>query len=212
VNTQTPEERQSFFDEKGYWPCDPVIVRISKPRFTPRGGSSAVNSAALQLSLRGRFLRGWRAPLHWLEPPLFEKPGLMYEELGHEEFSRQVEEYYASIRDAHCSSVFRAHTKWAIRQILRNFETHVRGFRGQSVSARGGRITNYSKGQEKWGREHAPKYQDILTMPEDIGKEEGRLVNEIEAHLRAYAVPEMEIAASAAEVRAKLERIWGIKL
>jgi hypothetical protein len=204
----TPQQRQMFFDREGYWPCDPVKVVIK--RLSPKERQRQV-ARDLQLSLQGRYLRGWRAPLHWVEPPLFERPGLMYEELGHEEFLKQVGEYYESISALHCDRVHREHTRWAIRQILRNFETHVRGFRGQSVGRKGS-IFGKGSGQEKWGPKFRPHYADILTMPEDIGSEDGRLVNEIEMHLRNYAVPEAEIAQSAAEVRTRLEAIWGIKL
>jgi hypothetical protein len=204
----TPQERQEFFNKEGYWPMDALIIR--PPKLSKRDLAKQAAGKLLTAS-RGAFLRGWRAPLHWIEPPLFQNPGFMYEELGHEEFLRQVSEYYEGISQLHCEKAYRQHARWAVKQILRNFETHVRGFRGQSVGRRGG-IFPKASGQEKWGPDFRPHYEDILTLPESIGKEDGRLVNDIAGHLRAYAVPEDQIEALAAEVRLRLESIWGIKL
>ena len=201
----TPEESQAFFDANGYWP----MGAVAEPRLSPK--LLAKRSAErLQLSLRSQFLKGWRAPLHWTAPPLFENPGSMYEELGHEEFCRQVAEYYASIGQASFERASRLHTRWAIKQILRTFETHVRGFKSQSVSSRG-KVFYKASGTEKWGAPHRPHYQDILTMPEVLA-EDGRVVVDLDAYLKAYAVCPEDLEAASKLTRAKLSQIWGVKL
>lgn len=204
----TPQEMREFFEKNGYYPMPAMVVR-PRARVSPDARPKGANALLLSTA---SILRGWKAPLHWTEPPLFRNPGQMYELLGHEEFLEQITDYYSTIRELHCQRAFRAHAKWAIKQILRNFETHVRGFRGQSVSSKGGRITGYSSGQEKWGPEFRPHYVDIVTLPEEIGKDDGRLVNEIASHLRAYAVPESQIEECTLEVKKRLEAQWGIKL
>jgi hypothetical protein len=199
----TPEERRAFFEKEGYWPTTYVPRKFSAKEL------AAQQAKRLQMASRLSTLRGWKAPLHWLEPPLFRNPGAMYEELGHEEFSRQVEEYYAAIREQHCSKAHREHIRWAIRQVLRNFETQVRGFRGQSVGRKGS-IFGKSSGQEY--HKASRTYSDILVLPEDLASEDGRLVHEIEGHLRAYAVPEEELALTTRIVKARLRATWGVRL
>ena len=200
----TPEERQQFFEREGYWPTTFVQVKFSPKAVAKRAAER------LQLSLQSRFLRGWRTPLHWTAPPAFENPGFMYQELGHEEFCRQVQEYYAAIGQASYDKASREHTRWAIRQILRTFETAVRGFRGQSVGRKGS-IFAKSQGQEKFGQGPRAVYQDILTMPEVLA-EDGRLVHDLAGYLRAYAVCPEDLPGAERLAKARLSRIWGVKL
>ena len=168
---------------------------------------------SLQVALRDSLLKGWRAPLHWTVPQAFDNPGRMYEELGHEEFLRQVTEYYGIIRDLRVERAQRAHTKWAIRQILRTFETHIRGFKGQHVGqssqyGRRGAIFYRASGQEQLP---SGRYRDIITMPDELAAN-GRLVADLEAYLRAYGVSGRELGAASRLVKAKLEGQWGVKL
>jgi len=201
----TTEELQAFHDREGYWPTRYV------PRVVTAKDLARQQAKKLQSALRTGFLANWRRPLHWTEPPLFDNPGRMYEQLGHEEFTRQVTEYYEAIRRLHCQRASKEHTRWAIKQILRMFETQVRGFRGQEVSAKG-KIFGKSSGQEKWGRSRSPKYQDILVLPETLA-EHGRFSQEeLEGYLRAYAIPMEEQRAVARLIRLKLEALWGVQL
>lgn len=207
----TPDERQQFFDREGYWPMAEIRIRPLSAR-----QQKLADAQKLQASLRHSLLKGWRAPLHWMVPQAFKHPGLVYEELGHEEFLKAVEDYYAAIREAHVVEAQRVHTKWAIRQILRTFETHVRGFRGQSVGAssqygRKGAVRYFASGQEKWGPEHRPHYQDILTLPEKLA-EDGRLVHDLDGYLEAYGVSAASRETAAALVKATLEKTWGVKI
>src|ERR1700688_1927650 len=122
----TPEERQAFFDKEGYWPTTYVQVKYS-PAALKKQQAERDKASGIAARMQFRFLTGWRTPLHWRVPPTFVNPGRIYEELlhnlraaeGHEEFLRQVEEYYAAIRDTRVEAASRVHTKWAIRQILR---------------------------------------------------------------------------------------------
>jgi hypothetical protein len=199
-----PEERQAFFEREGYWPTTFVQVK-----FSPKAVAKQA-AQRLQLSLQSRFLRGWKAPVHWTVPPAFENPGLMYEELGHEEYCQQVQEYYSALGRISYEKASREHTRWAIRQILRTFETAVRGFRGQSVGRKGS-IFARSSGQQKFGSGPRATYQDILTMPEDLARD-GRLVWNLESYLRAYAVCPEDLPMAERLAKARLSRIWGVKL
>ena len=197
----TPEEGQRFFEEHGYYPTSQRVVKRAKP--TAHSSASRLHSL-----LHYRFIAAWKRPLHWEIPRLYENPGQMYEQLGHEEFLRQVTEYYSAIRDIRLEEASRVHTKWAIQQILRTFKTHVLGFRGQSVSARGGKIWNRASGQEHHIASNT--YTDILTLPETL-VEDGRVVKDMDGYLRAYLVrPEDLDAAQKAALR-QLEVTWGVK-
>ena len=194
----TSEERQRFFDENGYWPD----MKFVEPKPRQQKAKRAGNAVGLMQGARNRFVAHWKWPLHWQESPAFENPGRMYQELGHEEFLRQVTDYYQGIAQGHLGSARTQHTKWAIRQILRNFEAAVRGFRGQAVS----RGSQYARG----GRVFATA-SDVLTLPETL-VQDGRLLGELDAQLRAYGVPEQDRPVAAELVRMDLRKRWGVKL
>ena len=194
----TPEERrkrQEFFEREGYFPMAFVEPKVSAKALAERAAYQ------LQQSLRSGLQRGWKAPLHWTVPAAFAQPGLMYERLGHKAFCEAVEDYYARIREVRVEKARQMHTKWAVRQILRTFETHVRGFRGQSVSkagpyGSGGRVFDVAS--------------DVLVLPETL-VEDGRLMSELPYYFHAYGVPQEQWAAVDRLVRAKLTGKWGVK-
>jgi len=193
---------QQFFELNGYYPTTFREPKPSLSRSTTKARGAYQASRAL--ALRGRSL-----PLHWTVPPAFENPGLVYETLGHEAYCEQVRSYYETIRDAKVEQAQAWHVRWAIRACLRTFETHVRGFRGQSVGKRGG-IFGKSSGQEKYGSGSRATYQDILVLPETL-IEDGRLVADLKGYLRAYGVPEQQWAVAERLVRSRLSKAWGVK-
>jgi hypothetical protein len=213
----TPEERQAVFDKEGYWPTEFVQVKFS-PKAIAKQKEAQDKASRIAAGIQARFLTGWRTPLHWRVQPAFEHPGRIYETLryelgeqeGHEEFLRQVVEYYSAIRDIRVEKASRAHTKWAIRQIIRTFATHVRGFKGQSVGRKGS-VFYRSMGQEKFGPPNRPRYEDILMLPETLA-EDGRVVWDMQAYLQAYGVRQEDRAVAQRLIRAKLNATWGIKL
>jgi hypothetical protein len=213
----SPEETQAFFDKNGYWPMTKP-VKVIKPSARELARRAKKDPRSLMQNLHSSFLRGWRAPLHWTVPMAFEQPGKIYEllchelgpEEGHEEFLRQVADYYGLIRENHVNKAQELHTRWAIRQICRIFETQVRGFRGQSVGRKGA-IFPRSSGQEKYGPPNKPKYQDILTLPETLIADGRFSRSELEGYLRAFAVREKDVEAAAKEVQSRLARTWGVK-
>lgn len=215
--SMTPEERKAFFDKEGYWPTNFVQVKFS-PKAIAKQQAAQDKASRLAAGQQARFLTGWRTPLHWKVRPAFEQPGRIYEALlheygpeeGHQEFLRQVEEYYSAIRDIRVEKASRAHTKWAIRQILRTFGTHVRGFRGQSVGRKGS-VFYRSMGQEKFGPPARPRYADILMLPETLA-EDGRVVWDMQAYLNAYGVREEDRAMAQRLIRIRLNATWGLKL
>jgi hypothetical protein len=190
----TPEERQAIFDKEGYWPTEYV------PRKPSQRELAEQRANRLQAGLRSTATRGWKAPLHWSVPPAFDRPGRIYEELGHEAFCEAVQEYYQAISQAHLTRAGEVHTRWAIRQILRTFETHVRGFRGQSVSKGG----PYSRG----GRVFATA-SDVLVLPETL-KQDGRLLADLEGYLAAYGVRPEDRPMARQTILLKLNQSWGI--
>ena len=180
-----PEE---FFQQNGFYP---TVYKAPKPRS---------NEFPRSTPKPGRFgpalaLRGWRAPLHWAVPPAFEKPGLVYQTIGHEAFCEQVRSYYEAIRDIHVDRAQRAHVKWAIRALLRTFETHVRGFRRQEVGRKGSLFVTAS---------------DVVQLPETLVAE-GRLMADLKDYLRAYAVPREKWPLTERLVKARLTQLWGVK-
>lgn len=197
----TPEERQKFYEEHGYVPASTRIVKKARP-------ASQATASRFHSLLHARFMAAWRRPLHWEIPRLFENPGHMYEILGHEEFLRQITEYYSAIRDIKVEQVQRVHTKWAIQQILRTFKTHVLGFRGQSVSAKGGKIWARASGQEHHVASNT--YTDILTLPETL-VEDGRVVKDMDGYLRAYLVRPEDLEPAQKAALRQLEATWGVK-
>jgi hypothetical protein len=193
----TSQEMREFFNREGYWPMPPMPERKLSSR-----DLADMAARRLQQSLKGSFLRGWKAPLHWTVPPAFEKPGRIYEQVGHEEFCRMVEDYYANISQVRVEKACRAHTKWAIRQILRTFETHVRGFRGQSVSkagpyGSGGRIFDVAS--------------DVLVLPETL-VQDGRLIAYLRDYLKTFGVRKEDLEASERLIKFQLTRKWGIQV
>lgn len=183
---------EAYFREHGYYPTTFVP---SKPKQQVQRVISTNQQRFRRGFPAGLALRGWRAPMHWSVPPAFEKPGLVYQLLGHEEYCRQVEGYYAAIRDRNVEQAKSAHARWAVRACLRTFETHVRGFRKQDVGSRGG-IFSVASAE--------------LTMPEDLIAD-GRIMYDLRAYLRAYGVPEKQHSAAERLFRSKLSQMWGVK-
>jgi hypothetical protein len=196
MTPQERAERQKFFEQNGYFPMKFVERRVSQRELAERAAQQ------LQQSLRqAGSQKGWKAPLHWTVPAAFARPGLIYERIGHEAFCEAVEEYYARIREAKVERAGELHTRWAIRQILRTFETHVRGFRGQSVSkagpyGSGGRVFDIAS--------------DVLVLPETL-VEDGRLMNDLPYYFHAYGIPQEQWPAVDRLIRAKLTGKWGVK-
>lgn len=186
------QEIQAFFETNGCYPCK----KDSRPPRPPSLYHSTTNAPETRrnVGLQGRLaLKGWRTPLHWDMPPAFEKPGWVYATIGHEAYLEAVKEYWESIGLAHVSQAERIHDRWAVRQVLKNFEAHVRGFRKQDVGRRDGRIFAVASSE--------------LTLPEDLVAD-GRLVHDLRAILMAYGVHDLE--ASEQLVKARLTQKWGV--
>lgn len=179
-----------FFKQHGFYP-----TKVAPPRPVKAKPASSTAAHTAMQSARHLALRGWKAPLHWAVPPAFEYPGKVYEEIGHEAFCQLVREYYEGIKNYNCDRAARTHVKWAVRQILRTFETHVRGFRKQSVSKRGGLFNTAS---------------DELTLPETLIKD-GRIIWDLTAYLRCYGVPAEQWDAINRLLRTKLTLKWGVR-
>lgn len=179
-----------YFAKYGFYPTKVAPPRPIKARSASTTAARALGAMqhVRQLALRGR------KALHWSVPPAFEYPGKVYSEIGHEAFCELVKEYYEGIKNARCESAARTHTKWAVRQILSKFETHVRGFRKQAVSRRGGLFNTAS---------------DELVLPEVLIKD-GRLMWDLSAYLYCYGVPKQEWPAVERLLRAKLTLKWGV--
>src|SRR6266404_356683 len=83
------QEVQQFFAANGYYP-----VKVAPPRKPdPKKSlyrSTTTPQGAFKQRPGGLALKGWRAPLHWAVPPAFERPGMVYETIGHEAFQEAV--------------------------------------------------------------------------------------------------------------------------
>lgn len=137
----------------------------------------------------------WRGVPHWNVPPAFSDPGKALAELGVTAYKEAVKQYYEQLTQTGVERAQRTHSKWAVRQVLRAFETHIRGFRRQDVGARGGIFTVAS---------------DELVQPEQLWAN-GRLVADLQGIIRQYQVREDLREAAVRLVRAKLRRLWGLR-
>jgi hypothetical protein len=136
----------------------------------------------------------WRGVPHWDVPPAFEDAGKAYSLLGEEAYKAAVYEYYQQIGATGLERAQRTHSRWAVRQVLRTFETHIRGYRRQSVGARGGIFHTAS---------------DQLVHPQKLW-DDGQLVADLEGIIVRYQVRSDLREATVRLARQRLKSMWGL--
>lgn len=139
-------------------------------------------------------LARWREIPHWNVPPAFENCAKAYSELGEEAYIAAVSEYYQQIAQNGLDRAQRTHSRWVVRQVLRTFETHIRGYRRQTVGARGGIFHTAS---------------DELIHPTVLWRD-GQLVADLEGIVHRYQVRSDLREATVRLVRSRLRSLWGL--
>jgi hypothetical protein len=173
----------------GAAPSAPSLIFREVRSNAPSKGRAAL-AAAPSLALAS-----WRRVPHWNVPPAFENSGKALTDLGPELYKEAVREYYASICANGVNRAQRTHSKWAVRQVLRTFETHVRGYRRQDVGRRGGVFHTAS---------------DELIRPETLWSD-GQLVADLKGIIARYQVAGNLREATERLARQKLKLLWGLK-
>lgn len=199
MSTSPVLDPEEFFQQNGYYPT--TVAPARPPKLKSLHHSTTNQRGALGLPT-GLALRGWKAPLHWLVPPPFEKPGQVLELVGVEAFAELSKSYWEAVRERRLGRREDAYERWVVRACLKTFKAHVLGFRRQDVGKRGGIFSIAS---------------DEMVMPEDLlkkdrlGNEESRFMSDLQRHLRAYGVPENRWASCERLLRARLTKAWGVQ-
>jgi hypothetical protein len=131
---------------------------------------------------------------HWDVPPAFDHAKDALSSMGVEAYKEAVRAYYAAVGANGVAYAQRSHARWVVRQLLHKFETHVRGFRRQSVSKRGGVF--HTAGE--------------LALPDELWKD-GRLMVDLPYLVRRYQVHEELHELTVRLVRQKLRTLWGLR-
>lgn len=160
-----------------------LIRRVAVPPTgsSPRWGSSRTGSSQFVSHLRGR-----RTELHWSVPPAFENPGKALQELGLELYKEACREYYAAIGDWRVENAQRLHSRWVVKRVLREFESHCRAFRRR-------------------------RQDGVIVGPEELFRD-GRLMVDLEHIIRRYQVREDLVEVTRRLTRLTIAKLWQIPL